>query len=102
MNRVIVRYRVKPERAAENERLIAAVFAELRERRPPGLRYASFKAADGVSFTHVASIESGDGKNPLSEMASFRAFTATIGERCDEPPVATQVSLLGAYRLLED
>jgi hypothetical protein len=33
---VIVRYKVKPERGAENEELVRAVYAELHERSQPG------------------------------------------------------------------
>jgi hypothetical protein len=35
--------------------------------RPSGLRYASFKLADGVSFMHIVSHER-NGHNPLSEL----------------------------------
>jgi hypothetical protein len=92
----MVRYQVKADRAAENERYIEAVFAELREARPGMLRYASFKQPDGVTFVHVASMESAE--NPLAALASFQAFSAKIAERCDVPPVVTELSPVGAYR----
>ena len=57
MSVTIVRYRTKPERAEENQALIEKVFSELSTDRPAGLRYASFRLADGVSFVHVASVE---------------------------------------------
>ncbi|HJW46554.1 MAG TPA: hypothetical protein VJ484_08690 [Lysobacter sp.] len=99
MRKVMVRYRTKPGRAAENERLVAAVFAQLHRDAPPGLRYATFKAADGVSFTHLASIESDDDSNPLQALDAFKAFASQIAERCDEPPVVTELSEVGSYRL---
>lgn len=46
---ILVQYRVKSVRAAENEELIACVCEELARERPDGIRYVSFKAADGVS-----------------------------------------------------
>lgn len=98
MKRIIVRYRVKPGRVADNERLIGAVFEQLQRERPAGLRYASFKAADGLSFTHIVSIETADSSNPLGALPAFKAFTAAIGERCDEPPVATELTEVGDYR----
>ena len=101
MKRIVVRYRVKPDRVAENERLIAAVFEQLQRDRPAGLRYASFKAADGVSFLHMVSLETTDGSNPLGALPAFKAFTAAIGDRCDDPPVATELSEVGNYRLFE-
>lgn len=99
MNHVIVRYKVKPDRADENQRLIEDVFAELESGDPGGLRYASFRLADGVSFVHVASIESAERGNPLSESAAFVRFTADIAARCDEPPAPQEAHLVGSYGL---
>lgn len=99
MKRVMVRYRVKEDRAAENIEFIEKVFAELKEKAPPGLRYASFKQPDGVSFVHIASIETADGSNPLGETAAFRAFQAEIRDRCAEPPAAVELDEIGSYRL---
>jgi hypothetical protein len=98
VNHVIVRYRVKPDRADDNQRLVEDVFAELEATDPGGLRYASFRLADGVSFVHVASIEAGEG-NPLNDSAAFARFTADIAARCDEPPAAQEAALVGSYRL---
>ena len=97
MKRVMVRYRVKPERVGENEELIGAVFAELQRSAPEGLRYASFKQDDGVSFVHIVSIEADH--NPLPDLPAFKAFTADIRERCDEPPVAVDLSEVGSYNM---
>lgn len=99
MRRVLVRYRVRPDQAQENERLIGAVFAELERERPAGLRYASFRLDDGVTFVHLASIETADGSNPLAGLIAFREFTARIGARCQEPPVTVDLTQVGAYRL---
>jgi len=95
MRRVMVRYRVKPERVEEHEALVRAVFAELQAKAPAGIRYAAFKQPDGVSFVHVAFVEADP--NPLPALAAFRAFTEKIGERCDEPPVNTDLTTVGAF-----
>ena len=99
MKRVMVRYRVKPERAAENEELVRAVYDELHKTRPEGLRYATFKLDDGVSFVHLAEHDE-DGPNQLTRLASFQRFQEGIKERCDDPPVVSDVSTIGAYRLV--
>ena len=85
MKRVMVRYKVKADRAAENESYITRVFEQLKGDQPPGLRYASFKLDDGVSFVHLVSLEATNGSNPLSTLSAFKAFTTEIGERCEEP-----------------
>jgi hypothetical protein len=98
MSVTIVRYRTKPERAEENQALIEKVFSELATDRPAGLRYASFRLADGVSFVHVASVESDDGVNPLTATAAFGEFTREIGDRVDEGPSASDATVVGSYR----
>jgi hypothetical protein len=98
---LMVRYRVKADRAQENEAAVRAVFAQLERERPEGIRYATFKLADGVSFVHIARIETADGKNPLLALEAFRQFSATIKERCEEPPVSTPIEEVGSYRLFE-
>jgi hypothetical protein len=102
MKRVMVRYEVKPGRVAENEALVRAVYEELHRVAPEGLRYATFRLADGVSFVHVSSTETADGRNPLTEIEAFARFQEAIGERCDEPPVVTELTEIGSYRLLGD
>jgi hypothetical protein len=95
MRNVMVRYRVKPEQAEHNEELVRAVYAELHETAPPGLRYATYRLEDGVTFVHVATH---DGENPLPGVAAFQRFQAGIRERCDEPPVVTELHEVGSFR----
>lgn len=97
MGEVVVRYKVKPGRVEENQRLVEAVYAELAERDPGGLRYLTLRLEDGVSFLHVASIDAEAGSNPLSAVSAFADFTRDIAERCDEPPVAQNAQLVGSY-----
>lgn len=97
MRRIMVRYRVKPERVEENEALVRAVYAELAASAPPGFRYATFKLPDGVSFVHLAALEGDD--NPLSRTAAFAEFQRGIRDRCDEPPTAVDLEEVGSYRL---
>ena len=95
MTRVMVRYKVAPEQVARNEELVRAVYEELRRTAPDGLRYATFKLPDGVTFIHLADRD-GAG-NPLTELAAFKAFQAGLRERCDEPPVVSELSEVGSF-----
>jgi hypothetical protein len=101
MRRVMVRYRVKADRAAENETYVKKVFEQLERERPTGVRYATFKLDDGVSFVHIASIQSEGGANPLTELSAFKAFTADIKDRCEEPPVTVKLNEVGSYEFFE-
>ena len=97
MKRMMVRYKVKADRVAENERYITSVFEQLEREKPPGLRYVSFKLEEGVSFMHIVSVETADGSNPLTALSAFKAFTADIGDRCDEAPVTVDLQAVGSY-----
>jgi quinol monooxygenase YgiN len=96
MRRVMVRYRVKPDRVEENEQMVRAVYEELHRAEPGGLRYATFRLEDGVSFVHLA--ESEDAESPLTKLKSFQEFQREIGDRCDEQPVVTELSEIGSFR----
>ena len=94
MKRTMVRYECKPEAVAENSRLIEAVFAELAEERPPGLRYACFLLDDGVTFVHVAT-QSGE-RGP-TDFPAFKAFQAEHRGRVVAPPTVSQFREVGGY-----
>ncbi|MFT3699404.1 MAG: hypothetical protein QM831_40020 [Kofleriaceae bacterium] len=89
----IIRYRTHPERTDENMRLIRAVFADLREQPIPGLRYSASCTTDGA-FTHIVTY---DGETTaLTKRPAFEQFQAGIRERCVEPPVRTEQTLVGS------
>jgi hypothetical protein len=96
MRRVMVRYKVKPDRVAENEALVRAVYDELARTQPDGFRYATFRLDDGVSFAHVAFTE--EGLNPLADVVAFEQFQENIRDRCDEAPVVTELHEIGSFR----
>jgi hypothetical protein len=99
MASTMVRYKVQAGRGDENAELVRAVYAELAEKQPEGLRYATFRFPDGVSFMHLVVGTDRPGAI-LGQIDAFRAFSADIHARCDEPPVATKVSLVGSYGLV--
>ena len=96
MGSSMVRHKVRPEHADENVALVRAVYAQLAEERPEGIHYATFRLPGGVSFMHLV-IDSDQPGRILGEMAAFKAFVGEIESRCEEPPVATEVTLVGAY-----
>lgn len=99
METTIVRYKVKAGRAEENRDYIKAIFGQLDESKPEGLRYVSFNLEDGLSFVHIAVVETSDGTNPLPDTPAFQDFVSGIKDRCDEPPVASKANIVGSYRL---
>jgi hypothetical protein len=93
---VIVRYRTRPDAAAENARLVEQVYTELAERRPEGLAYDTYRLADGVTFVHVARLSATE--NPLAQLAAFAEFQQGLAERCVEQPVPSEATVVGSYR----
>ncbi|HEY3163180.1 MAG TPA: hypothetical protein VGJ71_02410 [Candidatus Limnocylindrales bacterium] len=96
----MVRYKVRPDRADENVALVRAVYAQLTRERPEGLHYATFRLPDGVSFMHVV-IETDQPGRILGQIEAFKAFSNDIESRCDEPPVATEITLVGSYAVAD-
>jgi len=97
MMKHMVSYKLKADRVAENERLALAVYEALKQKQPPGLRYATFRLADGVSFIHIVSHEEADGANALTALPAFKAFAEGVKERCVEPPVRVELTEIGSY-----
>jgi hypothetical protein len=99
MKQTLVRYKTKPEQAAENERLIRQVFQELQAKSPNGVRYLALKLDDGT-FIHFSAVEGTDGPHPITTLAAFRSFQSAIKSRCMEPPEAAGVTVIGNYRMV--
>jgi hypothetical protein len=91
----LVRYTTRPDAAEENERLIAAVFAQLAAENPDGVRYVAIRLDDGVSFVHVALFEGDD--NPLITLGAFGEFVSGIPARCVDGPSPANGTVIGDY-----
>ena len=74
LDAAVVRYRVKPGRAAENAELVAAACAEMHALQPPGFRYATFVLDDGLSFVHIAISDGGEISPVLRRLPAFVRF----------------------------
>ena len=96
----MVRYAVSSDQVAENERLVRAVYEELDRINPPGIRYTTFKLDDGVTFVHIASLETDDRGNPLDDIVAFREFQRDLRARVTDGPAASELSEIGSYRLV--
>jgi hypothetical protein len=48
-----------------------------------------------VSFVHLS--ESVSDTSELTEVPSFKAFQKELADRTDEPPIVTEVQVVGSY-----
>ena len=101
MKQRLIRYRTKPESADQNGKLIADVFRQLDAEKPGGVRYLSLRLDDD-SFVHIVETEADDGTSALPGLAAFKTFQSGIRERCAEPPVVKNVTIVGNYRMLSE
>jgi hypothetical protein len=77
---------------------VERVFAELAAERPDGLRYATFRLDDGVTFVHL--VVSEDGADPLPRLTAFKEFTEGLAGRVAVKPVRSAADIIGSYRFL--
>ena len=100
MTVVLISRKVKPEGAAELEAAAKRMFAALDEAQPEGIRYASAKLADGVTYLALVQLDDGV-DNPLFALPEFKEFQAGLQDWLDEdPPSAPQpLTIVGSYRL---
>ena len=101
MKRLLIRYKMKPERADENERLIKAVFQELRDKSPDGVRYMALRSGDGT-FAHLVETETDAHADIITGLAAFQAFQDGFRDRCSEPPQRDEMAVVGSYRMLDE
>ena len=98
MKRLLIRYKTRPDEAAENRRLIENVFAELQAKSPEGVRYMVLALGDD-SFVHF--VEADADNDALLQLPAFKAFQAEVRARCAELPQVAPATIVGNYRMLE-
>ena len=100
MSHTIVTYTVKPGRAEENAALVRAVFDELAQTQPTGLRYAVFYLPDSRQFIHLCTDEGSP--TGVQALGSFKAFVVGAQDRHEQPASVAQPELIGDYRAFDD
>jgi hypothetical protein len=96
----VIRYKTRPESADENQRLVEDVYTELAARDPGGMRYATLRLEDQVTFIHIFMTDSDDTPNTMGDIAAFAEFQRELAQRCVEQPSAQAATVVGSYRLL--
>lgn len=100
MSVLLIRAKVHEDKVAEAEAATKKMFAAVEQAQPEGLRYASTKLADGVTF--VAIVEVADGiENPLPGLSEYREFQEKLDGWRVEPPALEQAEVVGSYRLFD-
>jgi quinol monooxygenase YgiN len=96
--RVLIQYKVKPDKLEPNMTMLRAVYEELRAGQPDGLRYATFQLEDGVTFLAYVETEDGAVTAPHHRLRSFHRYRSALEQLCDQPPSVTMLREVGSYR----
>jgi hypothetical protein len=99
MSVLFVQGRVKEENVADVDAAAGRMFAAIEQAGLEGIRYASLKLADGVTYVAVLEVEDGV-ENPLPNLPEFQEFQENLKGWVDEPAVAGPATVVGSYRVL--
>jgi hypothetical protein len=101
MTRTVIRYQTKPEAMQRNIELIENVFREAASAAPEGVRYLVLRTEDGTFF-HVVSYENEGDNAGITGLPAFDAFAEGGDARRTGPPIRTDVTVVGNYRMLAE
>ena len=101
MKKLLVRYKVKVDKVVENETLVKEVYKQLHENNIDGFHYTTVKLEDGVSFIHIAFVDTDEANTAFNQLPAFRNFQANIKDRCEELPVVNQITVIGSYNFMQ-
>jgi quinol monooxygenase YgiN len=94
----MIRAKIKADKVAELEKAAQEMFTAIEAERPPGVRYASSKLPDGVTFVILLGLDD-DENNPLGSVPAFRDFQENLKTWIAGPPAIEQLTPVGSYRL---
>ena len=94
MLQFLIQYTIKPELVDEQETAIRAFLDGIRSVGDPDAYYGSFKAEDGVSYTHIARFESEEALKRFQAQPHFKTFSEGLRPRCIAGPAATKLALV--------
>jgi len=101
MSILTVRAKVKEEHVADAEAAVKRMFAAIEREGIEGIRYASIKLDDGVTYLALLELEDGV-ENPLLALPEARDFYDSLPGWYAEPPEVGPATVVGSYRLFSD
>jgi hypothetical protein len=101
MSVLTVRAKLKEEHVADAEAAVRRMFAAIEREKLEGIRYASVKLEDGVTFLALLEVEDGV-ENPLPGLPEAQEFYDSLPGWYAEPPDVGPGTVVGSYRLFSD
>jgi hypothetical protein len=101
MTVLTVRATLKEEHVAEAEAAVRRMFAAIEREGLEGIRYASVRLQDGVTFLALLELEDGV-ENPLLALPEAKEFYDSLPGWYVAPPEVGPGTVIGSYRLFSD
>jgi hypothetical protein len=101
MSVLTVRATLKEEHVQAAMAAVKRMFAAIEREGLDGIRYASVRLEDGVTFLAMLELEDGV-ENPLPALPEAQEFYGNLPGWYAEPPELSQGTVIGSYRLFSD
>jgi hypothetical protein len=101
MSVLTVRATLKEEHVADAEAAVKRMFAAIERERLEGIRYASVRLEDGVTFLALLEVEDGM-ENPLAGLPEAQEFYASLPGWHAGPPEVGPATVIGSYRFFSE
>lgn len=98
MGLMMVRARVEADSVDEIEAAGSKVFSALYRERVQGIRYATCRLPDGVTYLNLLQLDDGI-RNPLPALPEGKEFQANLNRWLAEPATSESLTVIGSYRL---
>lgn len=90
--------RSRPTRPPNRRKRRKKCFTAIEAVQPQGVRHASCRLPDGVTYVILLGLDD-DENNPLLSVPAFRDFQESLKTWIAEPPVVEELTPVGSYRL---
>ena len=94
----MARYTVRPDKLEDVKNAIEEFVAEIKENEPATF-YETYQEAAGSSFVHLMCFESEEAEAAHRNAPHTNTFVDQLSSSCENPPVFTDLSLLGSSEL---
>jgi hypothetical protein len=98
MRLMMVRAKIKAESIDEIEAAGRKLFSAIEREQLQGIRYASCRLPDGVTYLNLLELEDGI-ENPLPALPEAKEFQEKLKSWLAEPPTSQSLTVVGSYRL---
>lgn len=98
MKVLMVRAKMKATAIPEIEAAGQRLFAALDREQPQGIRYATCRLPDGVTYVNLIAIDDGV-DNPLLALPEAQEFQEGLKNWLAEPVISEPLTVFGSYRV---